>query len=81
MRRSNPHKPYLTCWCTLDDVSEENGTVYVLPQYSGEPILNNKDGSVWAMAVPFVKDGKLVYDRAADTFERHAPAYLKRGRS
>jgi ectoine hydroxylase-related dioxygenase (phytanoyl-CoA dioxygenase family) len=26
-----PHKPYLTCWCTLDDVSEENGTVYILP--------------------------------------------------
>lgn len=25
------HKPYLTCWITLDDVSEENGTVYVLP--------------------------------------------------
>lgn len=25
------HKPYLSCWCPLDDVSEENGTVYVLP--------------------------------------------------
>jgi ectoine hydroxylase-related dioxygenase (phytanoyl-CoA dioxygenase family) len=25
------HKPYVTCWCTLDDVSEVNGTVYVLP--------------------------------------------------
>lgn len=25
------HKPYLTCWCTLDDVSETNGTVYLLP--------------------------------------------------
>ncbi len=25
------HKPYLTCWVTLDDVSEENGTVYILP--------------------------------------------------
>jgi len=25
------HRPYLTCWCTLDDVNEENGTVYVLP--------------------------------------------------
>ena len=28
---STPHAPYLTCWCTLDDVSEENGTVYMLP--------------------------------------------------
>lgn len=25
------HRPYLTCWCTLDDVTEENGTVYILP--------------------------------------------------
>ena len=26
-----PHRPYLTCWCTLDDVTEKNGTVYILP--------------------------------------------------
>ncbi len=26
-----PHKPYVTCWSTLDDVNEENGTVYLLP--------------------------------------------------
>ncbi|MDA0711609.1 MAG: phytanoyl-CoA dioxygenase family protein [bacterium] len=25
------HKPYLTCWCPLDDVHEGNGTVYLLP--------------------------------------------------
>ena len=25
------HAPYLTCWCPLDDVSIENGTVRVLP--------------------------------------------------
>jgi len=25
------HQPYVTCWCPLDDVSEANGTVYVLP--------------------------------------------------
>lgn len=25
------HKPYLSCWVALDDVSEENGTVYMLP--------------------------------------------------
>jgi ectoine hydroxylase-related dioxygenase (phytanoyl-CoA dioxygenase family) len=25
------HKPYLTCWCTLDDVTIENGTVFMLP--------------------------------------------------
>ncbi len=27
----HPHKPYLTCWITLDDVNEKNGTVYLLP--------------------------------------------------
>lgn len=26
-----PHPSYLTCWCTLDDVTEANGTVYLLP--------------------------------------------------
>jgi ectoine hydroxylase-related dioxygenase (phytanoyl-CoA dioxygenase family) len=24
------HEPYLSCWLPLDDVSEENGTVYLL---------------------------------------------------
>ena len=28
---STPHPPYITCWCTLDAVTEENGTVYMLP--------------------------------------------------
>jgi ectoine hydroxylase-related dioxygenase (phytanoyl-CoA dioxygenase family) len=25
------HRPYLTCWIPLDDVTEANGTVYLLP--------------------------------------------------
>jgi ectoine hydroxylase-related dioxygenase (phytanoyl-CoA dioxygenase family) len=25
------HNPYLSCWCALDDMTEENGTIYVLP--------------------------------------------------
>ena len=29
------HPPYLTCWCTLDDVHEANGTAYVLPHSRG----------------------------------------------
>lgn len=29
------HPPYLTCWCTLDDVNEANGTVYLLPHSRG----------------------------------------------
>jgi ectoine hydroxylase-related dioxygenase (phytanoyl-CoA dioxygenase family) len=132
------HRPYVTCWCTLDDVSEVNGTVYLLPhsragtadriidhhqepgsndligytgpdpgdpvivpagsivaftsytfhrsgpnttsrmrriylpQYSGEPI-TRPDGQPWAMATPFVRGGRIVYDRAADTAERFGP--------
>ena len=27
----NTHKPYLTCWCALDDMSHANGTISVLP--------------------------------------------------
>jgi len=26
-----PHKSYLSCWMPLDDVNEENGTVFLLP--------------------------------------------------
>jgi ectoine hydroxylase-related dioxygenase (phytanoyl-CoA dioxygenase family) len=26
-----PHRPYLTCWIALDDATEANGTVYLLP--------------------------------------------------
>lgn len=25
------HSPYVSCWCALDDMSVENGTIYVLP--------------------------------------------------
>lgn len=25
------HRPYLSCWCALDDMSEENGTISILP--------------------------------------------------
>lgn len=25
-----PHRPYLSCWCALDDMTIENGTVYLL---------------------------------------------------
>ena len=31
----NDHQPYLTCWCPLDDVSQANGTVYLLPHSRG----------------------------------------------
>ena len=30
-----PHRPYLTCWIALDDMTEANGTVYLLPYSRG----------------------------------------------
>ncbi len=130
------HRPYLTCWCTLDDVDERNGTVYVLPhsrggtrdtiiahsvepgsndlvgytgddpgvpviapagsivaftsynlhrsgpnttdrmrrvylpQYSAEPIYSTA-GKRWALEVPFLRGGEIVYDPAADSAEQY----------
>ncbi len=126
------HQPYVTCWCTLDDMSEANGTVYLLPhsrgntrdqiitherqegsndlvgytgddpgiridvpagsivafssyafhrsgsnttpnmrrvylpQYSAAPIVHSETNEPFGQVVPFVKDGRIVYDHAAD---------------
>ncbi len=134
--RMTKHKPYLTCWCPLDDVDERNGSVYLLPhsrggtknfiydhtreegtndlvgyhgddpgipikcpagsvvaftsynfhrsganttdkmrrvylpQYSGE-VINNTNGQRWALATPFCKDGKNVYNHADDKAEKY----------
>ena len=128
---TNP--PYLTCWCTLDDVSVVNGTVHVLgldeggtrdtivthghdretndligytgdlagaaieapagsviafssynlhrsgtnstdamrrvylAQYAAAPIVHSRTGEQFNLAVPFLRDGEVVYDRAGDT--------------
>lgn len=136
--RMTRHRPYLTCWCTLDDVNEDNGTVYVLPharggtrdtivdhiredgtndlvgyhgsdpgdpviapagsivafssylfhrsgtnttkkmrriylpQYSAEPI-HSTTGKLWALAVPFVKNGQNIYDHSQDSAEKFGP--------
>jgi hypothetical protein len=123
----HPHRPYLSCWCALDDMTVENGTVFMLPydragtrdvlpheidpelndkigyrgpdegvpvivpagsiavfssttlhrsgtnttskprrvwlaQYSPEPIMNKDGTKIWAVADPFLKDGKIVAD-------------------
>jgi ectoine hydroxylase-related dioxygenase (phytanoyl-CoA dioxygenase family) len=42
------HKPYLSCWVTLDDVDESNGTVYLLPYDRAgtrDYVLHSKDDS------------------------------------
>ncbi len=130
------HRPYLTCWCALDDVDETNGTVHVMPhsrggtanriidhrkdpdsndlvgytggdpgvaikapagsvvafssytlhssganrtdqmrrvyltQYVPRPMRDSRSGERFNLAVPFLKEGLNIYDRAGDTAER-----------
>jgi ectoine hydroxylase-related dioxygenase (phytanoyl-CoA dioxygenase family) len=50
------HEPYLTCWIALDDITEENGCVYLLPysragvrtyvKHFTDPATNDKVGYV-----------------------------------
>lgn len=47
------HLPYLTCWCPLDDATEENGTVRVIPgSHRGgiRPHLRDEDSNDLAIA-------------------------------
>jgi len=44
----NPHKPFVALWCALDDMTEENGALYVRP--------TSQTGS--AEVVPHIKDKK-----------------------
>lgn len=135
--RNTTHRAYLTCWCALDDVGKQNGSVYLLPhsrggtknwvadhdrdeesgdligyegddpgilveapagsivaftsynfhrsganttpemrriylaQYSAE-VIRNPDGGIWAQAVPFLGEGRNVYDHDADMAARES---------
>jgi ectoine hydroxylase-related dioxygenase (phytanoyl-CoA dioxygenase family) len=137
----NIHTPYLTCWCALDDMTEANGTISVLPhdrgntrnqvlphraesgsndligyegsdpgelieveagsivvfssttlhrssanttvnprraylaQYSTD-IVKRSDGNQWALAVPFVEGGDIIYDRQADLASTEKPGLV-----
>ena len=48
-----------------------------LPQYSAAPI-GGDEIKEWAMAVPFVKDGKIIYDAAGDLAEKYGPRRTKK---
>ena len=66
------HLPYLTCWCPLDDVTTENGTVRVLPfpeipdsrdrvlPHQRQPVTN--DLTAWPADAP----GHAIAARAGD---------------
>ncbi len=58
------HRPYLTCWIALDDVTEANGTVYLLP-YSRAGTRN---------VVEHVRDGLLLdHGLSSQRPEHHRP--------
>ena len=40
-----------------------------LPQYAAAPIVNSQTGEQLNPAVPFVNDGKSIYNHSADTAE------------
>jgi hypothetical protein len=52
--RIGDHPECITCWCTLDDVDETNGTVYILPvsrfgkrelvEHRRDPVTNDRIG-------------------------------------
>ena len=65
------HTPYLTCWCPLDDVTTENGTVWVIP-FDRTP--EARDGIVPHVREPATND--LVAD-AGD--ERGVPIEVAAG--
>ena len=55
---STYHKPYLTCWCPLDDVSEENGTVYLLLNKNGK-YKELREADLLNQAATLLKDPSL----------------------
>ena len=78
------HKPFMTCWIALDDVDEENGTVYLLPQsvsgirtwvkHEREPDTNDMVGYFGREpGVPVVGPAGSIAVFASTTFHRSGP--------
>src|SRR6185295_7220488 len=77
----NPHKSFVSLWCALDEMTEENGALYVLPYSragSREVVEHQKDrkvndlvgyhGSDSGIAVP-VPGGSIIV-MSSNTFHR-----------
>lgn len=78
------HRPYLTCWIALDDVTEENGCVYLLPysrvgirtyvKHFRDPATNDKVGYVGADAgIPVVVPAGSIACFSSVVFHRSGP--------
>jgi ectoine hydroxylase-related dioxygenase (phytanoyl-CoA dioxygenase family) len=62
------HAPYLTCWCPLDDATEENGTVRLIPGSHRNGILphDRQPGSNDLVGAPAEAEGQIVEAKAGD---------------
>jgi hypothetical protein len=62
------HAPYLTCWCPLDDATEENGTVRLIPGSHKGGILphDRQPGSNDLVGASAETEGVLVEAKAGD---------------
>lgn len=78
------HEPYLTCWIALDDVTEENGCVYLLPysragvrtyvKHFRDPATNDKVGYVGTdPGVPVVVPAGSIACFSSVVFHRSGP--------
>lgn len=78
------HEPYLTCWIALDDVTEENGCVYLLPysrsgvrtyvKHFDDPTTNDKVGYVGVdPGIPLVVPAGSVACFSSVVFHRSGP--------
>lgn len=55
------HPPYLTCWCTLDDATIENGTVRVLPgSHRGGLIAHERHEATADLGIAVADEGVAV---------------------
>ena len=62
------HAPYLTCWCPLDDATEENGTVRLIPGSHRNGILphDRQPGTNDLVGAPAEAEGVVVEAKAGD---------------
>lgn len=62
------HAPYLTCWCPLDDATEENGTVRLIPGSHKMGIVphDRQAGSNDLVGAPAETQGIIVEAKAGD---------------
>lgn len=62
------HAPYLTCWCPLDDSTEENGTVRLIPGSHRAGIVphDRQPGTNDLVGAPAGTEGVVIEARAGD---------------